>query len=303
MNPPAHIRTGTWLTQEATGKYTAARIGGVADAVYIARDSLDDLAAVVRDAWKQNIPVRVIGGGANILIADEGVRGLLVVNHVASVDEGNWHDDRNLCVTGGMGLLALARWCATHGYRGMEWAIGVPGTVGGALVNNAGAHGGTMGDYVCDIVVLEPSGPKLYTRDEMQFTYRSSLLKHRDDRRFLVLMATFALPRGEPEEIRARMEEYSAHRKSTQPPGASLGSIFKNPPGDFAGRLIESCGLKGFSIGGAQVSPVHANFFVNTGGATAHDYRALIQHVQAEVQRRTHVHLEPEIEFVGDWPS
>jgi UDP-N-acetylmuramate dehydrogenase len=184
----------------------------------------------------------------------------------------------------------------------MEWAIGVPGTVGGALVNNAGAHGGSMSDFVGDVAVLEPGGPKLYTRDEMQFAYRSSLLKQRTDRRFVVLMATLALPRGEPNEIRARMEQYSAHRKSTQPPGASLGSIFKNPDGDYAGRLIESCGLKGYRIGGAQVSPVHANFFVNTGQATAQNYRALVEHVQAEVHQKTGVHLETEIEFVGDWP-
>ena len=301
MNPSAQIGTGTWLTHEATGKYTAARIGGAADAVYIARDSLDDLAAVMRAAWAQNTPVRVIGGGANILIADKGVRGLLVVNRVAQIQQGDWHDGRNLSVTGGMGLLALARWCAIHGYSGMEWAIGVPGTVGGALVNNAGAHGGTMSDFVQDIAVLEPSGPKLYTRDDLHFAYRTSLFKQREDRRFVVLMATFALPRGEPDTIRATMDQYSAHRKATQPPGASLGSIFKNPPGDYAGRLIESCGLKGFGIGGAQVSPVHANFFVNTGGATAQDYRALIEHVQAEVQRQTGVHLEAEIEFVGDW--
>jgi len=301
MTIPAHIGTGIWLLHEPTGKYTAARIGGAADAVYIARDSLADLAHVVQSAWAQHTPVRVIGGGANILIADGGIRGLLVVNHVAQIEEGDWHDGRNIAVSGGMGLLALARWCAAHGYSGMEWTIGVPGTVGGALVNNAGAHGGSMADFVQDVAVLEPSGPKLYSREELQFAYRTSLLKQREDRRFVVLLATFALPRGTPEAIRATMEQYSEHRKATQPPGASLGSIFKNPPDDFAGRLIESCGLKGTSIGGAQVSPVHANFFVNTGGATAQDYRTLIASVQADVAHKTGVHLEPEIEFVGEW--
>jgi UDP-N-acetylmuramate dehydrogenase len=136
---------------------------------------------------------------------------------------------------------------------------------------------------------------------DLDYGYRHSSLKTRSDRRFLVLMATFSLKPDDPAQIQARMDECIAYRKSTQPPGASLGSIFKNPPGDYAGRLIEVAGLKGYSVGGAQVSPVHANFFINTGGATAGDYYALIQHVREVVSVRLGVTLELEIELVGDW--
>jgi UDP-N-acetylmuramate dehydrogenase len=284
-------------------KYTVARIGGNADWLYVAKagDTFETLAQVVRTAWKENLPVRVIGGGANILVSDRGVRGLVVVNHIASVEFGDWHDGRSVSAAAGTGLLTLARQCAAQGLTGMEWAVGVPGTLGGAIVNNAGAHGSDMANIVGDVVVLEPTGPKLYSLDEMAYHYRYSILKARADKRFLVLMATLCLPPDEPDAIQARMNEYNAYRKRTQPPGASLGSIFKNPPGDYAGRLIESSGLKGHTIGSAQVSPVHANFFINLGSATATDYYALIQHVREVVLRETGVELELEVELVGEW--
>lgn len=285
-------------------KYTVARLGGDADWLYVTRpmNTLDTLIAVVKAGWKDGLPVRVIGGGANILVSDRGVRGLVVVNHITQIDFGHWHGGRNVSATSGTGLLSLARQCAAHGLAGMEWAVGVPGTVGGAIVNNAGAHGTEMAGIVADVVVLEADkGPRLYTNADLQYAYRYSALKAREDRRFLVLLATFCLTYSEPDAIQAKMNDFNAYRKRTQPPGASLGSIFKNPPGDYAGRLIDSCGLKGFTIGSAQVSPVHANFFINTGNATASDYYALIQHVREEVYRKTGVELELEIELVGEW--
>jgi UDP-N-acetylmuramate dehydrogenase len=139
------------------------------------------------------------------------------------------------------------------------------------------------------------------TPADLGFAYRASSLKTRGDRRFLVTGAVLALKQDDPAAIQARMDEFIAHRKRTQPPGASLGSIFKNPPGDYAGRLIEACGLKGYQIGGAQVSPVHANFFINTDAATAGDYSALINHVGEAVYVQTGVRLEIEIERIGEW--
>jgi len=185
----------------------------------------------------------------------------------------------------------------------MEWAVSVPGTVGGAIVNNAGAHGADMADSIADVVVLQPDGPKMYTLDDLDYDYRYSALKARDDRRFLVLLATFRMELDEPAAIKARMASFIAHRKQTQPAGASLGSIFKNPPGDYAGRLVEAAGLKGYQIGTAMVSPVHANFFINVGKheAKAADYLALIRHVQGEVEKQTGHHLELEIELIGQW--
>jgi UDP-N-acetylmuramate dehydrogenase len=287
----------TLLQNEPLAKYTAARLGGAADWLYIARDSNEQLAEVVAAAWAENIPVRVLGGGANVLVSDAGVRGLVVINRVGKAA----FNDTSVTVTAGMPLTVLARKCAQQGVSGFEWAVSVPGTVGGAVVNNAGAHGGDMASCVRSVALVDPQGTHVLTNAELVYEYRSSALKARTDRRFLVTMATLNLTRGTPATINEKMEGFIAHRKRTQPSGASLGSIFKNPPGDYAGRLIESCGLKGAKIGAAQVSPVHANFFINTGGtATATDYYRLICLVRDHVHEKTGVLLETEVELVGE---
>ena len=292
---------GRLLQEEPLARYTAARLGGAAEWLYLAKDSLDELCEVVAQAWAEAIPVRVLGGGANVLVSDHGIRGLVVINDISEILFGDWHDGRTVSATSGTNLTTLAHKCASYGLTGFEWAASVPGTIGGAIVNNAGAHGTDMAASIADVAVLEPNGPKLYTREELQYDYRTSMLKSRADKRYLVLLATLCLPPDNPEAIKARMNENSDYRKKTQPPGASLGSIFKNPLGDYAGRLIEAAGLKGFHIGSAIVSPVHANFFINEGEAKAADYRALVTHVQHVVHLKTGVHLEPEIEFVGEW--
>jgi UDP-N-acetylmuramate dehydrogenase len=306
MMPVTALKTrlGARLLQdEPLARYTAARLGGPADWLYIARDSDDELADVVQAAWDADLPVRVLGGGANVLVSDSGLHGLVVINHISRIESGDWHDGRTVSATSGTSLTVLANRCASLGFAGMEWAVSVPGTLGGAVVNNAGAHGGDMAGIVGDVVVLEAGrGAQLYTAADMQYGYRHSVLKVREDRRYLVLLATFILPHDEPEAIKARMAEYTAYRKTTQPAGASLGSIFKNPPGDYAGRLIEAAGLKGYRIGNTMVSPVHANFFMNAGQASAADYYALIRHVQQIVAEQSGVQLETEIELLGDWP-
>ncbi|MDX1996007.1 MAG: UDP-N-acetylmuramate dehydrogenase [bacterium] len=289
------------LPNESLSRYTAARLGGPAEWLYIARESLDELCEVVLEAWADDLPVQVMGGGANVLVSDKGIPGLVVINDISEIAFGDWHDGRTVSATSGVNLTVFAHKCASKGFAGMEWAVSVPGTVGGAIVNNAGAHGSDTAASVADVVVLEPTGPKLYTREDLDYGYRTSTLKRRADRRFLVLLATFCLPPDDSEAIKARMAHNIDYRKRTQPPGASLGSIFKNPPGDYAGRLIEAAGLKGQRIGNVIVSPVHANFFINEGEAKAADYRALIEKVQAEVERQFGVHLEPEVEFLGTW--
>lgn len=290
------------LHGESLARYTAARLGGAADMLYIARESTEELAAVVSAAWEQHIPMRILGGGANVLISDKGVRGLVVINDVTEIQFGEWHDGHNMTATAGVGLTVLARKCQSRGLSGLEWLVSVPGTVGGAIVNNAGAHGGDINRNLCEAVILDAEkGAQLWTREELAYGYRTSALKSRADKRFLVLMGVFALQPDDPQAIQERMDHHIAYRKQTQPPGASLGSIFKNPPGDYAGRLIESAGLKGYQIGGAQVSPIHANFFINTGSATASDYHALIRHVQEVVHKTAGVELEMEVELVGEW--
>ena len=286
------------LRDEPLAKYTAARIGGPADYLAIAKE-YTELITVVSAAWARDMPVRIIGGGANVLVSDAGFRGIVVVNHVSATH----FDGKRLHASSGTSLTVLSRKCESLGLTGFEWAISVPGTLGGAVVNNAGAHGGDMSTSVSEVKILDAErGEYTLNVDELDYDYRISSLKRRSDRRFLVLSAALELAHDDPEKIAERMQKNIAYRKRTQPPGASLGSIFKNPPGDFAGRLIESAGLKGYTIGGAQVSPKHANFFINTAGksARASDYFALIQHVRDVVQAQTGVLLEPEIEFVGE---
>lgn len=290
------------LRDEPLARYTAARLGGPAEWLYVARGPVEELAQVAAAAWAAGLPLRVLGGGSNVLVSERGVRGLVIINHAASVEFGEWHGGRRVAAASGTGLATLAKRCQRRGLAGLEWAVSVPGTVGGAVINNAGAYGGDIAASLCDAVVLGPDGPRLFTPADMVYAYRYSSLKARPDRRFVVLLAQFALAADDPAAIQARMDGYSARRKQTQPPGASLGSIFKNPPGDYAGRLIEAAGLKGYTLGGAQVSPLHANFFINAGGAaTASDYYALVEYVRAAVAQKTGVVLEPEIELVGDW--
>ncbi len=289
------------LAEEPLARYTAARLGGPAQWLYVARGTPEHLAEVVSAAWQDGLSVRVLSGGANVLVADTGLRGLVIINKVSEIRFGDWHDGRNVSAASGAGLSILAHKCQAQGLAGLEWAVSVPGTLGGALVNNAGAHGSDMAQSVCDVVVLDAAkGAQLYTQADLDYAYRHSALKARADRRYVVLLATLALRPDDPAAIQARMESHIAYRKQTQPPGASLGSIFKNPPGDYAGRLIEAAGLKGYRIGGAMVSPIHANFFINTRQASASDYEALIHHVQAVVQKQTGARLETEIEIVGD---
>jgi UDP-N-acetylmuramate dehydrogenase len=293
----AHLQH--FLKDEPLHKYTVARMGGTADYVYVARHNtpLHELIEVIQSAWADAIPVRVLGGGANILVSDKGVRGLVIINHITEMNFA----PNNVYVSAGTGILSFARECVNQGYGGMEWAVGVPGTIGGAIVNNAGAHGDDMSKSMLDIQLLEPAGERTVSQEELAYDYRTSSLKQRTDRRFMVLSAHLALAPSDPEQIQNKMTEFNTYRKRTQPGGASLGSVFKNPPNDYAGRLIEASGLKGYQIGTAQVSPIHANFFLNIGNANASDYYALIQHVQHTVKQQHGVDLELEIELVGEW--
>jgi UDP-N-acetylmuramate dehydrogenase len=290
----------TLARAQPIGKYTAARIGGPADYLFVADSGTSDatLIDVFTAALGAGVPVRVIGGGANILVSDAGVRGLVIVNRAGGIV---WEEDGCVQVRAGTGLLALARAAAARGWRGFEWAVGVPGTVGGAVVNNAGAHGSDMAASLVEAVIVRADGTlETWPKARFAFDYRMSALKQAAEP-LLMLSARLHFDADDPAAVQARMSEYTAHRRRTQPSGASLGSVFKNPPGDYAGRLIEACGLKGCTIGTAQVSTVHANFFLSDGQTRAADYRALIELVQAEVERRFGVLLEPEIQFVGEW--
>jgi len=232
------------------------------------------------------------------------VRGLVIVNRARTV---NFREQDEIVIVraeSGANLGIVARQCCLRGLAGMEWAATVPGTVGGAVFGNAGAHGGEIAGSLRMAEILQPDGTvRSWSRDELGFSYRTSALKRQkaSDRKPIVLAAEFALTHGRPIELQAKVEAFTAHRKRTQPPGASLGSMFKNPPGDYAGRLIEAAGMKGKRIGNVEISNLHANFFVNLGKARAADVLALIHMAHETVKAKFGVDLELEVELVGEW--
>lgn len=282
---------------EPLAPYTAMRVGGPADLLVICRTTEEVVEAVER-ARAAGVPWRVLGGGCNILISDAGVRGLVVIHRA---DRTRIEADGAVWAEAGAPMALLARETAACGLAGLEWAAGLPGTVGGAVVGNAGAFGGDIASVLRRVTLLEPDGEVTERPAEwMEFSYRESRIKQMPhSERPVVLAATFALAPGDPAALAARIEEILAWRRTRHPSGATMGSTFKNPPGNHAGRLIEAAGLKGYRIGGAMVSELHANFLINTGSATAADVRALIRHIQAEVERQFGILLEPEVEFIG----
>jgi UDP-N-acetylmuramate dehydrogenase len=249
--------------------------------------------------WELQMPYIILGGGSNMLISDKGVRGVVILNKARKVVFNE--EKPSVWAESGSNFGAIARQAGRKGFSGMEWAAGIPGTVGGAVVGNAGAHGGdTAGDLILAEVLHYTEGRQLWPPDRLAYDYRTSILKT-ESGQAVVLAAEFRLGHGDREAIEEKMDEFLAFRKRTQPPGASMGSMFKNPPDDHAGRLIDTAGLKGFRVGDAQISGLHANFFLNHGGASASDVYALISQARQVVQDQFGVQLALEIELVGEW--
>jgi UDP-N-acetylmuramate dehydrogenase len=301
----------------ALARYTALRIGGQAD-VLIKAESVEMLRQAVKAAWEENVPCCLLGGGSNVLVSDSGIRGLVVLNRARAIvlppsrRRGGAGGGALARAESGASLATLARQCASRGLAGLEWAAGIPGTVGGAVVGNAGAWGGDVASALVRATVLETDGTEAdWPVERFEYGYRSSVLKGQQAtngspargslRHAVVLDVQFALQEADQQTLQARVSEITARRRATQPPGATCGSVFKNPPGDHAGRLIEAAGLKGARRGGAEISPVHANFVVNRGGATAADVKALIDLAREAVEAQFGTTLELEIELLGDW--
>ena len=278
--------------------YTSARIGGPAD-VLIAVTSADELAETVFQLWEMDIPYVILGGGSNVLVSDRGVRALVVLNRAKDVrfEKGSKPKVR---AEAGVVIANLARRAASHGLAGLEWAAAVPGTVGGAVYGNAGAFGSDMAGNLIRAELLTENGREFWPVEKMEYGYRTSVLKQQN-LKVVVLSAELRLEHSTKEAVSVKISEFSERRKATQSPGASMGSMFKNPPGDFAGRLIESAGLKGTRIGTAEISPVHANFFINHGQTKAEDVRALVNLAQKTVAEKFGIDLELEIELIGEW--
>lgn len=279
--------------------YTSARIGGRADFLLEVR-SADELAQAAQALWDAGASFWVLGGGSNVLVSDRGVRGVVVLNRAKAVTFYSG-ESPSVYAESGVVFSNLANRAAAQGFGGLEWAATIPGTVGGAVYGNAGAFGGDMArDLIHADVLVHGAGRQQWPLEKMEYGYRTSALKKRDQR-VIVLGALIQLQNSSPEAVRGKIEQFTARRKSAQPPGASMGSMFKNPPGDFAGRLIEAAGLKGARIGNAEISSVHANFFLNTGETSSNDIRALIDLAQKSVAEKFGITLELEVELIGEW--
>ena len=321
-------------TNVSLARYTSARIGGLADGLLTA-DSIDDLVAMARYLWEGEIPFVILGGGSNVLVSDAGVRGLVLLNKARQVIFDQESDPPTVWAASGSNFGVVARQAAQRGLAGLEWASGIPGTIGGAVVGNAGAHGGDMAGNLLMAEILhhgvedkrsKNGNPPLlviqreeWLVDQFDFSYRSSRIKKEPSRtmrldeidlprraqinqpEFVILAALLKLAHGNKEEVEALIEKYVSHRHQTQPSGASMGSMFINPEGDFAGRLIDQAGLKGTRVGDAAISSLHANFFINYGNASASDVWELINLARKVVAKKFGIELELEIELIGSW--
>ncbi len=284
---------GEILAEEPLARYTTWRIGGPAEILVDPVDR-DDLLLCVGWARSEGIPWRVLGNGSNLLVRDEGVRGVVLRSRRA-LDRVEV-EGFVVRAGGGASLPLVANLAASRGLSGLEFGAGIPGTVGGAIVMNAGWHEHEIGPRVREVEFLDSEGRvAVLPRETCAFGYRRSALRGRIG---VVLGAVLALSPDDPAAVRARLEAYAAARRKNQPTELpSCGSVFLKPEGDFAGRLIEEAGLKGARIGDAQVSPKHANFFVNLGRATAADALALLERVETEVEARFGVRLTREVEI------
>lgn len=314
MSPPRGVEI---LENVSLGALTTMRVGGAAE-YFVKVSSQQELAALIEWARAVALPYLILGGGSNILVADKGVRGLVIHNRCRDVkvlepDPADRLDSKTrtlFLAESGAALAGAARTTIRYGLAGLEWAVSVPGTVGGAVVNNAGAHGGEVKDSLVKATVICQSGKERELPVEsLDYQYRSSILKTKNyplraSFDSVVLSATFALQRASVQQLNDRAHAYLTHRRRTQPVEPSLGSLFMNPPDDYAGRLIELAGLKGAAVGEIVVSKQHANFVTNPGGVghgSAEDVLKLIQNIQQTVLTRCGVNLIPEVQLVGEW--
>ena len=280
--------------------YTSARIGGPADVLIFVR-SADELAQAAQKLWEMDVPFVLLGGGSNVLVSDRGVRGVVIANRARLVKFNSQSEPPSLQAESGTTLNDIAQRAARLGLTGLEWAATVPGSLGGAVFGNAGAFDGDMAGNLISVDLLHRQhGRQNWPVENMEYGYRTSLLK-REHPPVLILSAELLLGHGDRQAIQGKMEQYSTLRRANQPPGASMGSMFKNPAGDTAGRLIEAAGLKGKRIGNATISTQHANFFINENATKAADMYKLIKLAQKAVLDQFGITLELEVELIGEW--
>jgi UDP-N-acetylmuramate dehydrogenase len=280
---------------EPLKRYTAWKIGGPADALLEPR-SVDELVGATERAGEHDVPVTILGGGTNVLVRDGGIRGLTIrlAKSLTSIEIEETH------VTADAGVLypVLANTTAGRGLAGLEFATGIPGTVGGAVYMNAGAYGSETTEVLDWADVFMGHRIVRMENRDLELSYRHSALHEKPG--WIVLRAGYALTSGDPLELKARIKEFRAQRMNGSPNRPSCGSTFKRPEGDFPGRVIEAAGLKGTRVGRIEVSPVHANYFVNLGDGTAQEALELIELVRQRVIERLGIELEPEVRVIGE---
>ncbi|MBD3161823.1 MAG: UDP-N-acetylmuramate dehydrogenase [Candidatus Eisenbacteria bacterium] len=292
-----------WREEVPLAPMTSWRIGGPARAFCEPRTP-EELLAVRRKAERLRLPVFLLGGGTNLLIADHGYPGLVVRYADRSRDLQSHGESASVRVGARAPLAGLARSTARAGWRGLEWAEGIPGSVAGAVVGNAGAYGGTIAERIERVEIVQPDGTaETWEPERMRYAYRSSILKGRDPTGPAVVAAWFRLDADDPVRLEEEIGRIAAQRRAKTPVGASCGSVFRNPPGDAAGRLIEAAGCKEMREGGAVVSALHANYIVNEGEATARDVRRLIDRIRERVRSVHAIELDLEIQLVGFGPA
>lgn len=281
---------------EPMSLHTTFRVGGPADA--LVKPSESALPLVIKLCRKYQEPYFIKGNGSNLLVGDRGIRGLVI--EMSSKMEDIFVEGEQITAGAGVLLAKAAGQAAAHGLSGMEFAAGIPGSIGGAVVMNAGAYGGEMKDIIECVTVLDPDGnKKVLDKEELDFGYRKSCITEKD---YIVTKAVLKLSVGKQETIRGKMEEYRAKRLEKQPlQYASAGSTFKRPEGYYAGKLIMDAGLRGYQVGAAQVSEKHCGFVINRGGATAAEIRQLMQEVSEQVREKYGVTLEPEVKMIGEF--
>lgn len=285
------------MMQELMSRHTTFKVGGPADCL-VCPQNAEQLGGIIHYLNKVEIPYFVVGNGSNLLVSDAGYRGVIIKigDDMAQIAvEGN-----RIHAGSGASLAKVARAALDAGLTGLEFAAGIPGTVGGALIMNAGAYDGEMKMVVEGVTAVDASGePLTLDNATMEFGYRTSALKNQ---KFVATGCTFLLEKGDPAQIKAKMDDFGQRRRDKQPlEFPSAGSTFKRPEGHFAGKLIQDAGLAGFSVGGAQVSEKHCGFVINTGGATAKDIKILIGFIQDKVKATFGVELEPEVVMLGEF--
>lgn len=283
--------------QEPMAAHTTFRVGGPAEC-FIEMENVEQLQKIQRYLYQIEFPFIVVGNGSNLLVSDRGYRGIVLQIGQKMCDITA--EDCKIVAQAGASMAQVAAAACKRGLTGLEFASGIPGTVGGGVVMNAGAYGGELSQVVTAVEVLDKTGEILsLDNDTMEFGYRKSTIYGRP---FIVTEVTFELAEGDPEEIRAKMNELAAKRREKQPlEFPSAGSTFKRPEGFYAGELIMNAGLRGFQVGGARVSDKHCGFVVNTGNASAEDVMDVIWEVRRRVKERFNVELEPEVVFLGDF--